>query len=182
MSKKSARSKQDTSKSMKSSGEGKQNSLNTGSETSDNAFRKKVIRTHHSQVERVQVIFPDDGLTKQSFRDECNINHIISRYRKTGSITHVKPNFQWQAGVQPTYDYLQTQTAIAEAKSIYEGMPLDQREKFDGVQDFLEACVTDDRYGELVAAGVAEALPEVSVPDPEEIPLPPGDQTEETEE
>lgn len=39
---------------------------------------------------RVQVKFKKRGLTKGSFRDECDINQIVDQYARTGLVAHVR--------------------------------------------------------------------------------------------
>ena len=47
----------------------------------DNFF----LLSNYSQKQRVSLSFPDDSpYTKQEFRDECDINTLMSRYQNTG--------------------------------------------------------------------------------------------------
>ncbi len=47
------------------------------------------IRSIYSTRARVQLEFAKTGRTKQSMRDECDINLIMKKYQKTGAIAHV---------------------------------------------------------------------------------------------
>jgi len=61
--------------------------------------------------------------TKQSFRDECDVNKIVDRFTRTGEITHtarIKPQF----GDAPDQDFHTAACIAAEAASaIEEGLP-----------------------------------------------------------
>lgn len=35
---------------------------------------------------RVQVVFPEKGLTKQSFKEECDVNNIVDTFLRTGIV------------------------------------------------------------------------------------------------
>ena len=40
--------------------------------------------------DRVQLHFPEgEGRTKQSFKDECDVNRIMQQWRKTGEMNHL---------------------------------------------------------------------------------------------
>jgi len=41
------------------------------------------------EVEPVRVSFSEPGLTRQSFKDECDINRIVDQYTRTGLVPHV---------------------------------------------------------------------------------------------
>lgn len=60
--------------------------------------RKKVENesTAFPGRERPVVVTPETGLTKQSFKKECDINHILSRYQNSGILPH-------QNNRQPVY-------------------------------------------------------------------------------
>lgn len=98
---------------------------------------------NHYQRNRVSIEFdPEEERTKQSHKDECDINQILEKFRRTGIITH-------QAKYAPMYgdaisvdEYQDAQFKIAEANSMYEELPAHIRQNFTGPEDFL-GFVTD---------------------------------------
>lgn len=76
--------------------------------------------------------------TKQSFKDECDINHIMARYQKTGVLDFAQkhaPQYgdctgvEFQAGMQK----------IAQARSMFEELPSKLRLRFSNdPAEFLE--------------------------------------------
>lgn len=100
-----------------------------------------IPRTHYDRT-RVAIDCSGPGRTKQSFKEECNINNIMAKFQRTGLIDHVA---KWS----PTYgdqltpdDYQNAQMQIAQANTMYEELPSSLRRKFPGPAAFLE-FVTD---------------------------------------
>lgn len=54
-------------------------------------------RTRYDRLD-VSITFKGPGLTKQSFKDECDVNNIVAKYQKTGAITHFAKH-------APQYDF-----------------------------------------------------------------------------
>ena len=47
-------------------------------------------RGRYRKFDRVQLHTPEPTLTKQSFKEECDINNIMAKYRATGILSHVQ--------------------------------------------------------------------------------------------
>lgn len=80
---------------------------------------------------RVSVRFTKPSRAKQSFKDECNINNILSKWQQTGLITHTnksQPNYATLAS--PT-DYHQSLNTIMAAQEAFDALPSTLRTKFD---------------------------------------------------
>lgn len=71
-------------------------------------------RTH--EVPRVQIAFPDEGQTRQSFKDECDINRIVDTYARTGMVNHI-PRLQPQWGENPDVNLFEAACIQAEIRS-----------------------------------------------------------------
>lgn len=69
------------------------------------------------EVPRTAIRFdPDQGLTHQSFKDECDATRIVETYARTGLVTHSargKPKY----GDAPEIDLFQAACAQAEIRS-----------------------------------------------------------------
>ena len=101
--------------------------------------------------------FTAPSLTKQSFKDECDINNIVSRFDKTGVLDHealVKPKFGDFLGVS---DYQTALNQVIEAEEAFEALPAKVRARFDNQPaDFLEFCSDEKNYDEMVELGLIE--------------------------
>lgn len=74
---------------------------------------------------------PVEGLTmaKQSFKDECDINMIMSRYMKTGILDHTRQSVAQYLDVTGA-DFQEAQNLIAGARSMFNELPAALRERF----------------------------------------------------
>jgi len=88
--------------------------------------KKPILRTQYSDRDNCGITFPDQGMTKQSFKDDCNINNIINRFIQTGQVIPVNSVNQ-KYGIQPPNDRTQNQYIVATLKSEYEKQPQDIR-------------------------------------------------------
>jgi len=94
---------------------------------------------------RVQVEFTQPTLTKQSFREECNINSIMARYEKTGLINHV-------AGREPIFgdfseipDYQTALDIVYTAEDQFLQLPAQLRKFFNNDPSFMLAYMQDPK-------------------------------------
>ncbi|AXH75464.1 MAG: internal scaffolding protein [Microviridae sp.] len=90
--------------------------------------------THHflsaySPKNRSQLSFTGPGRTKQSFKDECDINTIMRRYQLTGEIAHLSqrsPIF----GDFPEMDFNQAMAIVVQARENFSQLPAEVRDRF----------------------------------------------------
>lgn len=87
---------------------------------------------------RVQVDFTDAvPRTKQSFKDEVDINNIVAKYQRTGLIDHVQEKRPIYGDVT-SQDFKTAMDTVAKAKSLFEELPSESRKRFNGsVEEFL---------------------------------------------
>lgn len=96
-----------------------------------------------------------DARTEQCHKDECDISKIIAKYDKTGVLTHVN-NFEAQYGDLTGLDYNQMLNTITDAKSMFEGLPSEIRNKFDNdPSKFLTFCDDENNAEAMVKMGLA---------------------------
>lgn len=87
------------------------------------------FRSAYSPRVRVAISFPAQGRTKQSFKTECDINTIMSRYLKTGMVDFVNkhsPQYHDVTGV----DYQEALQVVAESQSLFNDLPAQLRGQF----------------------------------------------------
>jgi len=80
------------------------------------------------------IVFSQPSLTRQSFKDECDVNQIVKRYTETGMINHI-PRTTPQYGDAPEGDFLEAAIVNADIASQIEAGTLDM--------DALEASETE---------------------------------------
>lgn len=88
--------------------------------------------------------------TKQSFRDEVNINNIVAKYQRTGLIDHVQDKRPRYGDISST-DFKQAMDTVAEAKSLFETLPSASRREFVTVEGFLDWAQDPDNAEDLSA-------------------------------
>lgn len=112
----------------------------------------------------------EKSLTHQSFKDECDINNIMSRYAKTGVVTHVN-RFQGRYGdFSEIADYQTALGIVKNAEEMFLTLPAQIRAEFDNDPGtFIEFAENPANLDRMVQLGLAEKV----VVD---LPSPPGDQ------
>lgn len=102
------------------------------------------IRHAYSPRVRVAVEFSGSGRTKQSFKDECDINRIMSRYAATGVLDFIEKREARFADVSET-DFLTAMQTVAEATTAFNSLPSALRERFENEPARLLAFLEDSR-------------------------------------
>jgi len=70
-------------------------------------------------------------LTKQSFREECDINTIMKQYRATGIIGHVAQRDPVFLDIPDIPDYQAALNQVRAAEAAFEGLPSAIRERYE---------------------------------------------------
>lgn len=99
------------------------------------------------------------NMTKQSFKDECNINKIMDKFQRTGVIDHYAKH-------GPTYgdatsvDLQDALNVISHAETMFEELPSSLRKKFENnPQKFLDFVQNSDNLEEMRELGLAKSGP-----------------------
>lgn len=112
---------------------------------------------------RVQV-FCGDGLTKQAFRDESNINNIMAKYKTTGLIDHVSKHAGNYGDYTDVVDYQTAMNTVIAAQDMFMSIPSNIRARFgNDPGQFLEFVSNPDNREEMAKLGLLKV--EVSPPD-----------------
>ncbi|AXL15177.1 internal scaffolding protein [Microviridae sp.] len=72
------------------------------------------------------------SLTKQSFREECDMNNIISKFHRTGELPLNFSNVEAQYGVAPTQDLKEALDTIQNLKNEFNDLSEKDKERFEG--------------------------------------------------
>lgn len=116
---------------------------------------------------RVQVEFKEPSLTKQSFREQVNINSIIERNRRTGMLDHVNTKEPFYGDVSGIASYQDALNIVNKARELFDGMSATIRERFLNdparLVSFLEK---PENLDEAIRLGIAVKRPEPAVSEP----------------
>lgn len=94
-------------------------------------------------------------MTKQAFKDECNINKIIAKYQKTGAITHLNKNAP-QYGYATSLDFREALEVVKEGQRLFDELPANIRKICDhDPAKFLEFVQDPKNKDQLVELGLA---------------------------
>lgn len=116
--------------------------------------------------QRFRQSFNNGGSTQQHFKDVCDINGIVNRFKSTGVITHLARR-QGSYGFASAQSFTEAAFIVANVTSEFAAMPAKIRTHFDNnVAAFLDAAQDPDRRPELEELGLLEPLPTPEVEDP----------------
>lgn len=72
----------------------------------------------------------NDGRTKQAFKKETDINRLLARAQKAGTLSHLQKHGAFYADFAD-FDFDDAHFAMARAKSIFEELPSEIRKEFN---------------------------------------------------
>lgn len=136
-------------------------------------FTGEVVNPQTGEVTR------PPSMTKQSFKDECDINNILKQYKVTGMFAHI--NAKAAQGVYTDLpdplDFQASLEIVKEANAAFASLPSKVRARFDNNPEaFLAFCSNPANQDELVALGLATKIHQAPDPAPAPVPAPsPGD-------
>lgn len=122
---------------------------------------------------RVQLDNFDEGATHQSFKDECDINNIIKKYKRTGVLTHVTSAVGQYGDYSSVPDFHEAMNIVARAQQEFELLPAALRKRFaNDPAQFLDFVGNEANLPEMRSLGLLN--PEVPAPNvaPLEAPEP----------
>lgn len=109
------------------------------------------------KIQRKRVQFKSDkpSLTQQNMKDECDVNSILDRYRKTGMINHIR-NSPGQYGDFSTFqDFKTNLDAVKDAYAQFESLPAHLRKRFaNDPANLVEFVMDNENYDEAVKLGL----------------------------
>lgn len=110
--------------------------------------------------------------TKQSFKDECDVNNILSRYEKTGLLPQLSELPQY-GDFSETMDYQTSMNFIVKANEQFDKLPAKLRKRFQNdPAQFMEFVHDPENSDDLVKMGLAtKPVPEL-IPEPKSSPEP----------
>ena len=119
----------------------------------------------YNTTKEVDGIVCGPGVTKQSFKDECDVNKIIARFEKTGMIEAINKKQPFYGDVSSLVDYHEALNVVAEAQGLFNAMSAEVRERFSNDPEKMIAFLNDKKNDkEAIEMGL------VTPPSPETLP------------
>jgi len=117
-----------------------------------------LFKSAYSEKLRVVHEFPENSRwTKQSFKDECDINTIMSRYMRTGEMPMINVSYPQYMDCT-AMDFESHMQFIAGAQSMFNELPSDIRNRFkNDPAAFLDFCSDEKNRPELAQMGLLSA-------------------------
>lgn len=118
------------------------------------------IRKPYDASEPVRISFSKPTMAQQSFKDECDINRIMARYKKTGVIDHVRATQGAYGDFTSVEDYHTSLNNLQAAQSAFMALPAHIRARFDNDPAQLLGFLDDDKnFNEAVSLGLIPQNP-----------------------
>lgn len=136
----------------------------------------------HNKTQNYSITFPPNSRwTKQSFRDECDINTIMARYMATGQVPDLQTRAPQYLDVTEGFDFQSMQNQIVEARNLFMELPSVLRARFaNDPAEFLAYVRDPENIPEMTklgliqsARGAGPGAPISSAPQPSVIPTSP---------
>lgn len=112
-------------------------------------------------VQRRRVAFTTVGeaVTKQSFKKECDINNILSQFKRTGIITHIQSQQPVYADLPDDMDYQHSLAVLDAADAAFQTLPSVVRRFFDNdPAQLLQALQDPAMRPKLMELGIIKPL------------------------
>lgn len=129
-------------------------------------------RRQYDPVEPVRVEFPEgEGRTRQSMRDECDINIIMRKYQKSGALSHVR-EYGAMYGHFESVTFHEAMETIRVANEMFSALPSAVRKRFSNdpaeFMDFVSK--PEENKDELVKLGLWKVTPREEPAEPATAP------------
>lgn len=101
----------------------------------------------------------EPSMTKQSFKDECDINNIVKAFQVTGIIAHINEKAAQGAYIDlpSALDYQESLNIALAAQASFDTLPASVRSRFDNdPAQFLEFMADPQNQDEMITLGLAK--------------------------
>lgn len=119
-----------------------------------------------------------EKMTKQSFRDEVDINSLVARYRQTGIMPHTRTRTPLYGDFSMAQDLQATLDTVRTTNESFMALPAAVREAANNSPvQLLEMLATDEGISQLEAQGLilSDDPDDLLPPDPDPAPTVPDD-------
>jgi len=126
------------------------------------------FQSHHNKKTKPILTFPPNSRwTKQSFREECDINTIMARYQSTGEMPVISERAPQYLDVSSGFDFALMQDQLVEAQNLFNDLPSSLRNRFaNNPALFLNFVQDEANRPEMYKLGLLKKSPsESGLPD-----------------
>lgn len=114
--------------------------------------------------ERETLICGDKSRTQQSFKEECDINRILAKFRKTGELSHLTDHEPQYGDFSSSVDYKEALDRVHAAQADFDGLSARVRARMQNNPANLLAFMDDpENEDEARELGL---LPQLEHPEP----------------
>lgn len=99
---------------------------------------------------RVTVDTGSFTFTKQSCKDECDVNNILAQYRRTGVITHINPRVPAYLDLPSDLEFQSSVNLVKQAEAAFQALPSRVRDVFGSDPQRFLAAIGDPSQRELL--------------------------------
>lgn len=129
----------------------------------------KIIEKRKNGTTRVATLNEHPSKTDQSQKQDCDVNYIVAKYRKTGQITHLAKRRGYYADVSTIPDLTEALSIVSTASDAFNALPSQLRKRFGNDPQEMIAFLQDpSNLEESIKLGLRNAPPKVQ----EELPTP----------
>lgn len=130
-------------------------------------MKLREIKRREDGSVRVATLNAEPSKTQKHFKDQCDVNKIIEKFKKTGQITHVANNTGVYADLSQRPDYFTALQTVVKAEQAFMSLPAKLRQKLMNDPANLLPYLQDPKNrDEAVSFGLMEkAQAVVSQPD-----------------
>ena len=109
---------------------------------------------------------------KQSFKDQCDINRIVDKAKRTGIVSHVAKNADFYADMTD-FDYEDAMNKIADTNTVFYELDAEIRREFENNPGNFRA-----RVSKMTPDEIREKIPQLAAPETQFPDVMGGTQTE----
>jgi len=119
----------------------------------------------YDKPKRLTISTTGPSMTKQSFKRECDINHIMAKYQKTGLVDHVSHHQGDYSDLTDVPTYHDAMNKIIAANQSFATLPSSIRKKFSNdPAEFLDFVSNPANVPEMQQMGLLPPSPTESLP------------------
>ncbi len=122
-----------------------------------------IVHAYKGAKTKVVVDASEPVMTKQSFKQEVDMNNIIARHVKRGGVPPLPPDLSF--GFAPPYSFHEAMNLIREADNYFDQVPSELRNRFRNDPGlFIDFIENPDNRDELMDMGLIDRPVEVEEP------------------
>lgn len=118
--------------------------------------RSRVYRKNHRTYANKGIHFPEETLTQQEFKEECDLNNIVKKFTPNELAERIKGDPQYGQFADPN-DFQESLHLIMHAEEQFAGLPATVRERFhNSAREFLAFAQDGQNAEEMATLGLMD--------------------------